>query len=87
MGAKPLSKNALYVICDNFFTFWFRFIFKYTHIIEIGGYDQLRSLIKRDYPTFSGIILERYFREKAIESKRYTNIGRWWDAKGRMKST
>ena len=82
MGAKPLSKNALYVICDNFFTFWFRFIFKYTHIIEIGGYDQLRSLIKRDYPTFSGIILERYFREKAIESKRYTNIGRWWDRKG-----
>lgn len=82
VGAKTLSKNAVYVIRDNFFTFWFRFIFKYAHILEIGGYEQLRALIKRDYPTFSGLTLERYFREKAKESKRYTIIGRWWDRKG-----
>ena len=42
----------------------------------------MRSLIKRDYPTFSGLTLERYFREKAIESEKYTLIGRWWDRKG-----
>ena len=82
VGAKALSKNAVYIINDNFFTFWFRFIFKYTHILEIGGYKQLRSLIKRDYPTFSGLTLERYFREKAIESEKYTLIGRWWNRKG-----
>lgn len=82
VGAKALSKNAVYIINDNFFTFWFRFIFKYTHILEIGGYKQLRALIKRDYPTFSGLILERYFRAKAIESEKYTLIGRWWDRKG-----
>lgn len=82
VGAKSHSKNAIYVIHDNFFTFWFRFIFKYAHIIEIGGYEQLRALIKRDYPTFSGITLERYFKEKAKESKKFTLIGRWWDRKG-----
>lgn len=82
VGAKVLSKNAVYVICDNFFTFWFRFIFKYLHILEIGGYEQLRTLIRRDYATFSGLTLERYFREKAKESKKYTLIGRWWDRKG-----
>lgn len=82
IGATPLSKNAMYQIRDNFFTFWFRFIFKYAHILEIGGYEQLRTLIKRDYATFSGLTLERYFREKARESKRYTMIGRWWDRKG-----
>lgn len=82
VGAKPLSKNVTYNIRDNFFRFWFRFIFKYSHIIEIGGYEELRALIKRDYATFSGISLERYFREKAKESKRYTLIGRWWDRKG-----
>lgn len=82
VGAKALSKNAVYVIRDNFFTFWFRFIFKYSHIIEIGGYEQLRLLIKRDYESFSGLTLERYFREKAIESQLYTMIGRWWDRKG-----
>lgn len=82
IGAKPLSKNAVYVIRDNFFTFWFRFIFKYMHILEIGGYSQLCTIIKRDYPTYSGVILERYFIEKAMESNRYTQIGRWWDRKG-----
>ena len=82
VGAKPLSKNATYEIRDNFFTFWFRFIFKYAHFLEIGAYEQLRELIRRDYPTFSGLTLERYFREKAKESKLFTMIGRWWDRKG-----
>lgn len=82
VGAKALSKNAVYTIRDNFFTFWFRFIFKYAHILEIGGYEQLRTLIRRDYPTFSGLTLKRYFRAKAMESKQYTLIGRWWDRKG-----
>lgn len=82
IGAKALSKNATYVIRDNFFTFWFRFIFKYAHFLEIGAYGQLRTLIKRDYATFSGLTLERYFREKAKESGQYTAIGRWWDRKG-----
>lgn len=82
VGAKALSKNAVYAIRDNFFTFWFRFIFKYAHIIEIGAYEQLRTLIKRDFATFSGRALEKYFKDKLKESKRYTLIGRWWDRKG-----
>lgn len=82
VGAKPMSKNTVYSIHDNFFTFWFRFIFKYGHILEIGGYEHLQSIISRDYATFSGLMLERYFREKAIESKKFTGIGRWWDRKG-----
>ncbi len=80
--AKPLSKNAVYTIRDNFFTFWFRFIFKYAHILEIGGYSQLRQIIERDYATFSGLMLERYFRAKAAEQQTFTRIGRWWDRKG-----
>ncbi|MCM1143062.1 MAG: AAA family ATPase [Muribaculum sp.] len=81
-GFKPLSKNAIYEIHDNFFTFWFRFVFKYGHMIEIGAYSQLKTLIMRDYPTFSGKMLERYFQAKAAESGKYTFIGRWWDRKG-----
>lgn len=82
IGSKPTSKNTVYSIQDNFFTFWFRFIFKYGHILEIGGYEHLQTIVYRDYTTFSGLMLERYFRQKAIESKLYTNIGRWWDRKG-----
>ena len=31
-----------------------------------------------DYPTFSGIALERWFRQKMMESLRYQTIGGWW---------
>lgn len=82
LGAKASTKNAVYTIHDNFFTFWFRFIFKYGHILEIGAYNQMRALIKRDYATFSGKMLERYFFDKAAESGAYTILGRWWDRKG-----
>jgi hypothetical protein len=82
LGAKPLTKNAVYTIHDNFFTFWFRFIFKYWHMLEIGAYEQMRSLIRRDYATFSGKMLERYFYAKAAESGNYTILGRWWARKG-----
>lgn len=82
LGAKTLTKNAIYTIQDNFFTFWFRFIFKYGHILEIGAYEQMRTLIKRDYATFSGKMLERYFYAKVAETGKYTILGRWWDRKG-----
>lgn len=82
LGSKQLSKNAIYTIHDNFLTFWFRFIFKYAHILEIGAFEQMRNLILRDYATFSGKMLERYFHAKAMESQQFTRIGSWWDRKG-----
>lgn len=76
------TKNVRYTIEDNFFTFWFRFIYKYNYMIEIENYEALKTIINRDYETFSGLMLERYFKRVLIESKEYTNIGSWWDRKG-----
>ena len=71
------TKNVRYTIEDNFFTFWFRFIYKYNYMIEIENYEALKTIINRDYETFSGLMLERYFKRVLIESKEYTNIGSW----------
>lgn len=76
------NKNIRYLIEDNFITFWFRFIYKYSSMIEIGAYEQLKKIIHRDYPTFSGYMLEKFFRDKAKMSQSYTNIGNYWDRKG-----
>ena len=35
-----------------------------------------------DYETYSGDVLERYFRLKLVESMDYRDIGGWWDPKG-----
>lgn len=82
MFASVVSKGTRYCLTDNFFIFWFRFIFKYGYLLEIKGYDRLREIINRDYDTFSGFALERYFRELFIESGDWTRIGAWWDRKG-----
>ena len=79
---KSSTKNVRYTIEDNFFTFWFRFIYKYSYMLEIENYDSLKTIINRDYETFSGLMLERYFRRVLIERKTFTRIGGWWNRKG-----
>ena len=79
---KSATKNVRYELVDVFYSFWFRFIFKYSYILEIENYGKLQEIIRRDYPTFSGLMLERYFHLVAMESGDYTRLGRWWDRKG-----
>lgn len=45
-------------INDQFLKFWFRFIYKYTHIIEAGGNERPRAIAERDFATVSGKSLE-----------------------------
>ena len=71
-----------YELNDVFYSFWFRFIFKYSYILEIENYAKLQEIIKRDYNTFSGLMLERFFHRVAMESGDFTRLGRWWDRKG-----
>ena len=80
--AKSAGKEVKYRIEDNFLNFWFRFIYKYRSAIEIGNFDYVRAIVERDYETYSGLILERYFRQKLIESKQFSDIGNYWDSKG-----
>ena len=79
---KTTNKSSRYRITDNFFTFWFRFIFRNSDLIELKRFDVLKAILQRDYDVFSGFALERYFRQKFIEEQRYTRIGNWWDRHG-----
>lgn len=79
---KTTNKNVHYQIEDNFLRFWFRFIYKYNYIIQLDAYHRLRDLIERDYNSFSGLSLERYFRVKLGDTGAYTRIANWWDRKG-----
>ena len=79
---KSGNKNVRYELGDVFYSFWFRFVFKYSYIIEIENYAKLQEIVMRDYNTFSGLMLERYFHRVAMESGEFTRIGRWWDRKG-----
>lgn len=78
--AKEGSQTVKFELKDNFLRFWFRYFEKYRSLIEIGNYQMLRTLIHKDFPIFSGFALERWFREKMMESQRYINLGGWWQS-------
>ena len=76
------NKRTRYWLDDNFLSFWFRFMYKYNYMVEIGANDKLRQIIARDYNTYSGFVLEKYFRDKLIEEGKYTKLGYWHDNHG-----
>ncbi|WP_316817449.1 ATP-binding protein [Pedobacter nyackensis] len=82
MFSKPESRKARWSISDNYLRFWFRFIYPSQSMLELGKHDLLREYIVQNYEQYSGLILEKYFREKLSESERITAIGSYWDNKG-----
>lgn len=80
--ADGRGKNSVYEIDDCFFRFWFRFIWKYQYLKELQRFDALEEIAARDFDQFSGFALERYFRWKFVEEKKYTRVDGWWDRKG-----
>jgi AAA+ ATPase superfamily predicted ATPase len=77
--AKPTSRVIKYAIADNFLSFWFRFIYKYRSAIEAGNIEYIAQIVDRDYDTYSGKILEKYFIEKLKREKKYNLIGTYWE--------
>ena len=80
--SKEGSQTVRYEICDNFIHFWFNYFDRNRSLIEIKNFVGLRKLIKADYPTYSGKILEQYFKQKYAESYEFRLIGSWWEPKG-----
>ena len=86
IGAGQNSQTVRYEIQDNFFRFWFRYIHRYSALIELQNMSALEKIMLDDYPAFSGIALERWHRLLMIESGRYQQIGGWWLSDSRSKN-
>ena len=80
--AKPgTKKNVRYIIGDNFLNFWFKYIERNRSYIELQNFEDLRQLAKADYQTYSGKVLENYFKQKLAEEGGFKEIGSWWETK------
>lgn len=80
--SKEGTQTVRYEISDPFLRFWFRYFNKYQSLLQIRNFNGLATIIKNDYPTYSGLLLEEYFRQQMMESEEFLNIGSWWEAKG-----
>lgn len=79
---QKTNRNIHYQIEDNFLRVWFRYIYKYGYMLEVGANKKLKIIMDKDYTTYTGKVLEKYFTAKLIESELFTNISSWWDRKG-----
>ena len=77
--SKERSQNVRYEISDNFLRFWFRYVSRNQSLLQMGLNDALRDIVTADYPTYSGLTLEIWFRQMLKESGKYKNIGSWWN--------
>ena len=79
--AKETSQTVRYEIEDNFLRYWFAYFDRYRPMIELGNYTGLAKLMLDDYPAYSGLMLERFFKRKLAESGEFKEIGSWWESK------
>lgn len=75
------TKKSLYFIKDNFFNFWFRFVYPKKSELEAGRLDEVLSLIKRDFNSYVGFAFEKICKEYLEEKKpvSFSKLGKWWN--------
>ncbi|TAK76524.1 MAG: ATPase, partial [Gammaproteobacteria bacterium] len=79
INAKPHTRNQKYKIVDSFLTFWFRFIYRYRSAIEIENFHYIETIIHRDYSSYCGPLLERFFQQLLAETGEFNQIGSYWE--------
>ncbi len=79
INAKPNSRFQKYRIVDNFLNFWFRFIYRNRSAIETGNFSYVKEVINRDYSTYCGKVLERFYHDIFAETNKYNLFGSYWE--------
>ncbi|WP_409340178.1 ATP-binding protein [Methanospirillum stamsii] len=82
----PDSRKGIYLLNDNLFSFWFRFVYPYRKEIEMGEsrfvYQEYINPQLSQYlgPKFEEIIIDIFylFNAKNIFPVHFKEIGRWW---------
>ena len=87
-GEKEKTRNTLYSICDNYFAFYFMFIYKHQNMLNGLISPELyyeRELTKEKLNTFIGhrfeAICESYLKEQFFNGRMpfyAEELGRWW---------
>jgi uncharacterized protein len=81
------SKKGIYKLCDNFYTFWFRYILPNKSPLEIGRKQSTLTKIEVELPTNLGHTYEAVCRELIWQiAEEQTNklfiiekVGSWWE--------
>lgn len=80
------SRKGIYRIADNYFNFWFRFVFRNRSEIEEGSTDKVLGLIRKSITELQSKNYERVAQEILLNASlsnripmKIEEVGRWWD--------
>ncbi len=80
--AKKKSRNTIYFLKDNYFKFWFRFIYQFIKDLDSFMFGSFERNFKQNFNSYVGkqfetVCGEAIRRANPINS---TNVGKWWGA-------
>lgn len=85
-------KKTRYVLSDNLFRFWYRFVLRYLTPLQAGRCEEVSKLIVDDHlSTFLGPVFEDVCRQWLVSSMGeagvplINDIGRWWGTDNERK--
>ena len=77
------SRKGLYEICDNFFRFWFQYIYPYKSDLEIERFDEVLRKLKENFKILEAMTYEKVSCEilwrLRDEIFPFERIGKWWE--------
>lgn len=79
------GKKSLYIIEDNLFRFWYRFIPTNISALQNGMTDIVYQIIEKQFNAYMGMIFEDISKQYLWEQNKkgnlpisFTDLGRWW---------
>ena len=77
---KLKPRRTKYRIKDNFYRFWYKFVFPNRAMLEMGYVEDVCRKIKREFNQYVGLVFEDIIRRifPRLGLGRYDSVGRWW---------
>lgn len=82
---EKASRKSIYMIADNMFRFWYRFVPEHLSIIARGGAEVVYRRIAAQLPTYMGPVFEEICRQylwllllDGASPVAFVSLGRWW---------
>lgn len=86
--AKVGGRGSKLDFRDNYFRFWFAFVYKLRHLIEAGFAEEAVEHIERELPQYMGPVYESLIREllphlyrAGLIPVKPVEVGGWWSGK------
>ncbi|MFH1610408.1 MAG: ATP-binding protein [Patescibacteria group bacterium] len=77
------SRKGLYKITDNFFRFWFQYVFPYKSDLELENFTQVERKMNESFNILESLVYENVCQGILwdLQGKIFTfeRLGRWWD--------